>query len=116
MWAVVAVQTLSVLHGVVHMGRAAQAIVEAQSPLPGLGSVAPSTATAPSSWLDAMFAHHAGHDCDAFDQASHADLVVALPSGVVAVLLCLERTAVHLAWHVAAQARGFLARGPPVVA
>jgi hypothetical protein len=117
--AVLTVQMLSLLHGVAHAGRFDRTTAEAEVSAvasEARNSLVPSLTPRPASWIDLMFAGHGGADCDAFDQASHADLVFASPPSMVAAASAIERMPAHIAWHIAAQARGFLARGPPVVA
>ena len=115
--ALVAVQTLGALHGVAHASRAGQAVADASAAIGT--SFEPGAAAEPSphsiSWLDAVFgANSGGHDCKAFDQASHADLVGTAPSMAVFAAPAVAPACVRIAWHLAAQASGFLARGPPV--
>lgn len=91
-------QTLGAMHRIVHAPLALQNEV----------------ATAAPHGLAALFAGHGTeHGCDFYDQLSHADL---LP-GTIAVLppaVPVESVeSLHLAWHVASQGAGFLARGPP---
>ena len=67
--------------------------------------------------VDKLFGDHDdASKCRLYDQLAHADLAVdttpvaALPApfGIASVP--------HSAWHIAAQAAGFLARGPPAFA
>ena len=68
-------------------------------------------------WLQALFS---GHDqdgsCDLYDQLTHADALWSAPVIVLPALLPLTPAVQHRGWHVAAQAAGFLARGPPAQA
>ena len=48
------------------------------------------------------------------DQLNHADLAVGVHAFVVPTTLVEVPVAVHPGWQLAAQAAGFLARGPPV--
>jgi hypothetical protein len=117
---VLGVQTLSLVHGIAHFGRSTANVAERQRPVAEVSAhrdaLRPSASPLPGSWLEALFGGHAGHDCKAFDQASHADVVVGVPANLDVAPPTSPVTAVHIAWHLAAQARGFLARGPPVVA
>ncbi len=68
--------------------------------------------------LKALFAgHHDDRDCKVFDQLAQADL-----AGGLAVVPAAHDTgdtpviAAHRSWQIAAQAAGFLARGPPAAA
>ena len=105
--ALVAVQTLGFLHRVAHARHGAvaasvsSAAFEARTP-------------AATGWLDALFSGHAGgRDCDAFDQTSHADLAVGGTLAFASAPPEAPLAIVHRACHIAAQARGFLARAPP---
>ncbi len=92
-------QTLGAMHRVAHAPRGAD------------GHVA--------GWLERLFAGHAanGHDCDAYDQASHGDLAGGFAAlDMPAIPPAVELLLPHSGWHIAAQARGFLARGPPPLA
>lgn len=66
-------------------------------------------------FLRALFAgHHDEHDCKVFDQLAQADLAGAVaPAAAAQVPVEVPPVAIHPAWHLAAQAAGFLARGPP---
>jgi hypothetical protein len=68
--------------------------------------------------LKALFAgHHDERDCKVFDQLAQADLaggVANEPAADVAGETPVKAT--HRSWHIAAQAAGFLARGPPASA
>jgi hypothetical protein len=124
--ALIAVQTLSLLHGIAHAGRSGpapagiQAALGARSALSDLPSAIAAAQSLPASdagsWLDALFGGHGGPECKAFDQASHADLAALATAEPVFAAPTSEPTSVHIAWHLAAQARGFLARGPPSAA
>ena len=110
------VQMLGVLHRIAHVDVARLQAVAAAAAGDRAGAVAaPSPARG---WLGAVFAGHAGgRDCDAFEQMSHGDAAVAVTTldlGDSAPAMAPEVS--HPAWHIAAQARGFLARGPPIAA
>lgn len=104
--AFVLAQALGLMHRVVH------------APFVGHGFVTAS-AEAPQarvSWVKALFAgHDSERGCDLYDQSSHADMACGEgpslslqgPSGADAVI--------HPGWQLAAQAAGFLARGPPAL-
>lgn len=102
--AFVLAQALGLMHRVVH------------APLIGHG-VAQASAEAPQAgvaWVKALFAgHDSERGCHLYDQAGHADLAcgdaprLALPGPSAAV------DVIHPGWQLAAQAAGFLARGPP---
>ena len=105
--AFVLAQALGLMHRIVHAPLLGQAAVHASSEAP----------QAEVSWLKALFSGHDGErGCDLYDQSSHADLACGdAPSlalqGPVAVADVL-----HPGWQLAAQAAGFLARGPPAAA
>ena len=116
--ALVLVQLLGLAHRIVHAERtqlvAASALAAGGDAVSALKNTSHRSG---ASWLLALFAgHDPGADCDAFDQMSHADVVVDMALDAAperaGVAPCLR----HAAWHVAAQARGFLARGPPSAA
>jgi hypothetical protein len=74
-------------------------------------------APAAHSVVDKLFGDHDdASKCRLYDQLTHADLafdstcatVMSVPHGIDALP--------HPAWHIAAQAAGFLARGPPAFA
>ena len=111
--ALVLLQTVGALHRITHVASAGSgthhAAVIGKSHADG----------AANGWLDRLFAGHSpnGHDCDAFDQASHGDLAGGFASlDVPAVAPAVVPVPAHAGWHIAAQARGFLARGPPPLA
>ena len=114
--ALVAVQMLGLAHRIVHADRAQLAAAAAlalagSADAPALKSAAHRSG---SSWLLALFSgHDPGHDCDAFDQMSHADAVVGMTLDTALPSAPVEACVTHAAWHLAAQAQGYLARGPP---
>ncbi len=122
--ALLVVQMLGLAHRVTHAGhgqdwaaeRAADTIATTATTDTTAGA---STEVAPRvpGFFAALFAGHAGQrDCDAFDQMSHADVARASAPIVVAEPLPGAPVVFHGAWHIAAQAHGFLARGPPALA
>ena len=108
-WTLVAfaiAQTLGAMHAVVHAPRLAN---------PGALPHLVDASTTPGGWVAHLFAHHqnADHACDLYDQLSHADLLPSVAMIAPPVLPPATVPAVHVAWHLASQATGFLARGPP---
>jgi len=99
-------QTLGAMHAVVHAPRLAAF---------GAAPEFAEASRAATGWVAHLFAHHqhADHACDLYDQLSHADLLPAMPIVPPPVLLPVAVGVVHLAWHLASEAAGFLARGPP---
>lgn len=103
LFALVLAQTLGLVHRIVH------------APIGGHPAISASASTkAGTSWLKALFAGHSNEQgCDLYDQLSHAD---AVPAASTAAILAHAFDAVptwHSVGHLAAQAAGFLARGPP---
>ncbi|MES3013604.1 MAG: hypothetical protein V4750_07750 [Pseudomonadota bacterium] len=104
--ALVFVQLLGMMHAVLHdharTGAAAQAtralVVQAGD----------------ESFIGALFSGHDSQaDCDEFDHITHTDHV-----GFDTPAFAVQRAdrievATHAGWHIARQASGFLARGPP---
>lgn len=102
--AFVLAQALGLMHRIVHSPLLGQAAVQASAEAP----------QAEVSWLKALFAgHDSERGCDLYDQLNHADLAC----GDALSLALQEPTAaadvLHPGWQLAAQAAGFLARGPP---
>ena len=101
--ALILAQTLGLVHRIVH------------APLGGHPAMSASASVSvETGWLKALFSGHSSeHGCDLYDQLSHAD---AVPPAPAAAILAPDRDAA-VAWHsvgqVAAQAAGYLARGPP---
>jgi hypothetical protein len=105
--ALVLVQTLGLMHRIVHAhGRSSPVEVPAVSVDGGSAE----------SWVKALFeGHDSERDCAQYDQLSHGDL--AWGSAVAITSAAAEQAVVvhHPGWHLAAQAAGFLARGPPAL-
>ena len=96
-------QTLGLMHRIVH------------APVLVAGGTAARHATGPLQGLQALFAGH-GTDqgCHLYDQSSHPDLATVI-APVFALLDTVETPArLHTSTHIAVQATGFLARGPPL--
>ncbi len=105
-------QTLGFVHRIVHAPLMLQATAGA------VPQSMPAPSAAPSKHgLQALFAgHFFEHGCDLFDQASHADMLGVASVVAMPIELPSEAPARALPmWQIAAQAAGFLARGPPVV-
>lgn len=104
--ALVFVQVLGMMHAVLHDHARV-------GPQASSATATPDRA-ADDSVLGALFSQHDSQaDCDRFDHITHAD-----PAWFVAPQFAPQRpdrveVAVHAGWHVAQQAAGFLARGPP---
>lgn len=69
-------------------------------------------------WLDPLFADHDANAnaCASYDQLAHADFLWGPPADVCAAVAAPAECASNPAWHLAAQAAGYLARGPPRLA
>lgn len=113
-----AMQTLGLLHGYEHphaspLWRALA--TQAQEVESDAVAAVPSAST-PVHWLKALFAgHHDGSaGCTLFDQLTHADVLHDLPALPLGAAVHTSVDEVHVAWHLAAQATGFLARAPPL--
>ena len=104
----VLVQSLGLMHRIAHASRGAPATMGA--------TWAQSSASSPQAggWLQALFGdHHHGGDCQSYDQHTHADTLKTASATVSLPCTVSVLVQTHPAWHLAAQAAGFLARGPP---
>jgi hypothetical protein len=102
--ALLATQMLGLLHRVAH-GHGVASV--------GASGIDAAPAIKP---LQALFGQHtAGGDCRLFDQLSHADLTGFEPVVVISRVPPDRPAATHAAWHIACQAVGALARGPPAL-
>lgn len=109
--ALVIVQTLGLMHRIVHLHGRSQS---SDAPAAGVVGVVADTN---ESWVKALFGGHDGErDCAQYDQLSHGDLAWVGGAATTSVAPDLPVVAHHLGWHLAAQAAGFLARGPPALA
>lgn len=99
-------QTLGVVHRIVHSPLAVHATAPAGA----------DATHAAGNWLKALFAgHRTEQGCELYDQLSHSDLMQVDITVVVPLLPPTEACAPSRpAWHLAAQAAGFRARGPPL--
>jgi hypothetical protein len=96
--AVLLVQMLGLVHRVAH----------------GVTGVGMAAAVAHTSSADPLFADHDdGATCRLYDQLTHADLGVSVIAAVEILPTLDVATELHPAWQLAAQAAGYLARGPP---
>ncbi len=102
--AFVLAQVLGLMHRIVHAPLLCQAPAHVCADAPQVEL----------SWLKVLFA---GHDneraCDLYDQLSHADLACGDVLTVAPQRPSVAADLVHPGWQLAAQAAGFLARGPP---
>ena len=109
MAALVLVQALGLMHRVVHVH--AQLQHAAVPPLAAAGSAT----TAGDSWVKALFGNHDGErDCAQYDQLTHADLAWDSVPAIASRASGIGHGLCRPGWQLAAQAAGFLARGPPV--
>ncbi|MEO8057980.1 MAG: hypothetical protein ABI671_06615 [Burkholderiales bacterium] len=103
--AFVLAQALGLMHRIVHAPFVGQAAAHASAEAP----------RAEMSWLKALFSgHDSERDCHLYDQAGHADLACGdAPSLALQGPVAAADVLLHPGWQLAAQAAGFLARGPP---
>ena len=104
--ALVFVQVLGMMHAVLHDHARTGASSHAGKAL--------FAQRADESFMAALFSGHDSQaDCDQFDHITHADHVgFDTPAFAVQRADRIEAT-LHAGWHIAGQAAGFLARGPP---
>jgi hypothetical protein len=88
-------------HAVVHIARAAHV------------DEAAARAADCAHWLDKLFASHDADACASYDQLAHADFLWGAPPGLGSAAVTTAVPSSNPAWHLAAQAAGYLARGPP---
>lgn len=103
--AFVLAQALGLMHRVVHAPLSGQGLVHASSS---------EAAQIEVSWVKALFAgHDHEHGCKLYDQSSHADLACGDAPSLALQGPAAVAGLIHPGWQLAAQAAGFLARGPP---
>jgi len=100
------VQVLGLMHAVLHdHARAGPAAISSTAIVDQPDGAA---------WVKALFSGHDSQaDCDDFDQMTHADQVWFDAPQFDAQRSDRIDIAIHAGWHIAQQAAGFLARGPP---
>jgi hypothetical protein len=114
-------QTLGLLHRVAHAptaGLGPHKFAAAQSrPVEPAAAVHASAEHAPSGGhgLAALFGGHDGGGCASYDQAAHSDLLVSAAPALGAIAVSVAVAAPQCAGQPAAQAAGYLARGPPAL-
>jgi hypothetical protein len=102
--AFVLAQALGLMHRVVHAPLLGQGVVKASAEAPQAGVT----------WVKALFAgHDHEHGCKLYDQSTHADLARGDAPGLALQGPAAVADLIHPGWQLAAQAAGFLARGPP---
>ena len=107
--ALVFVQLLGTMHAVLHDH--ARAGTSANSAAARLHLA---QAGGDHSLLGALFSGHDSQaDCDQFDHITHADHVGFDTPAFAGQRADRIEVAIHAGWHIARQASGFLARGPP---
>ena len=103
------VQALGLAHRLAHAPGAARVVAVATEATP----TTPATQRS-RHWLQALLPEHdSDRSCQLYDQLTHADAAPAAALSVVAVTVHAAPEATHRASCLAAQAAGFLARGPP---
>lgn len=106
--ALVFVQVLGMMHAVLHEH------ARVGSPTSSATAAATLDRSADESVLGALFSEHDSQaDCDRFDHITHADPAWFDPPQFARQRPDRIEVAVHAGWHIARQATGFLARGPP---
>lgn len=105
-------QMLGLLHRIEHGGRLqiAALAMAASTSVPTTLQTTQSTGA-----LKHLFGHHDASSCDLYDQVTHGDALWAAAASVLPATFADAPAEVHTAWHLAAQAAGFLARGPPAL-
>jgi hypothetical protein len=125
LWVVMAAlllaQTLGLLHRVVHVPHNVHAAsglfaVPLPAAMPTAHADIEDAGMAGLHWLDRLFASHDGEGCNSYDQLAHADFLWGHPAELCTQAANLAAPACNPAWHLAAQAAGYLARGPPALA
>jgi hypothetical protein len=116
--ALVLAQGLGLVHRVLHAPQGGPAISRSVGePAPGPAQALPgaraNVAVALPSLLARLFADHEPSGCESYDQLSHADLLWGEPVATCMLASSGAVSAPHAAWQLAAQAAGYLARGPP---
>ena len=103
------VQALGLLHRVAHAPGAARGVAVATE-----ATLTTPAAQRSSRWLQALLPEHdSDRSCQLYDQLTHADAAPAAALSLVALTAHAAPEATHRASCLAAQAAGFLARGPP---
>ena len=104
--AFVLAQALGLMHRVVHAPFLGHGLAQASAEAPQAGG----------SWEKALFAgHDSERGCHLYDQAGHADLACGDAPGLALQRPTAAAETIHPGWQLAAQAAGFLARGPPAL-
>ena len=118
MVALLLAQTLGLMHRLVHAPHAAQAAFGVDttpqaSAVQGPQAHVEGATHAASTWLDRLFAAHADTGCEAYDQLAHSDFLWSDAPTVSEPAVHGATPSSHPVWQLAAQAAGYLARGPP---
>lgn len=107
--ALVLLQSLGLIHRTAHRTQVPAGITSTSLTTPSAGP------HADAGWLKALFTGHAeGAACVLYDQLAHADVLFDVPTPHLPDTPVMRAGTVHRAWHLAYQAAGFLARGPPI--
>lgn len=100
-------QALWLLHRVAHAPAASRVAMQTQA-----APVATFASTA--QWIQALLPQHDNdRSCDLYDQLTHADAATGAASDTATQAAVQPPAAIHRGSCIAAQAAGFLARGPP---
>ena len=102
-------QALGLVHRIAHSPAPLRAVAASFDAQPS------ATAGLPlARWVQALLpAHDSDRSCQLFDQLTHADVAIGAMSAVASHSFGDLPQATHRASRLAAQAAGFLARGPP---
>ena len=109
-------QALWLLHRVAHPPAALRGATQAQA-VPGVtqAQVVPgATFAGATDWTRALLPQHDNdRSCDLYDQLTHADAAAGAALDTATQPVVQPPAAIHRGSCIAAQAAGFLARGPP---
>lgn len=113
----IGLQTLASIHGVAHRG--ALAGMPSGQVTAGMAAVSPLSGEpyTGDDWLHRLFADHSqgSADCHLYDQLLHADAAPAAAAVAVVPLVWAPPQEPRTSLALAAQAAGYLARGPPSI-
>lgn len=118
MAALLLAQTLGLVHRVVHATRATP-FASSLWPAPQIDAVQVGRAdgaVAPSRELARLFARHEVSGCESYDHLTNSYCLWGEPAAFTARAVNAVTPASHPVWQIAAQAAGYLARGPPTLA
>ena len=101
-------QALVMLHRIAHAPAAVRSVSQPQALAQAVG------ANTAAHWIQALLPRHdSDRSCDLYDQLTHSDAAPGSSPGAATPSPDESPAAIHRASCLAAQAAGFLARGPP---